>query len=86
MSEIFRKLNLKDLTEILVLNAPQSFDAELAALEPVGVLRQLEDAQAIDFAVGIFDQAGSGGRISCFAAAQGARRCTGLVCVSKGQL
>ena len=51
MSEIFRKLNLKDLTEILVLNAPQSFDAELAALEPVGVLRQLEDAQAIDFAL-----------------------------------
>ena len=51
MSEIFKKLNLKDLTEILVLNAPQSFEAELAALEPVRVLRQLEDAQAIDFAL-----------------------------------
>ncbi len=51
MSEIFKKLNLKDLTEILVLNAPQSFEAELAALEPVSLLRQLEDAQAIDFAL-----------------------------------
>ena len=51
MSEIFKKLNLKDLTEILVLNAPQSFEAELAALESVRVLRQLEDAQAIDFAL-----------------------------------
>ena len=51
MSEIFKKLNLKDLTEILVLNAPQSFETELAALEPVLVLRQLEDAQAIDFAL-----------------------------------
>ena len=51
MSEIFKKLNLKDLTEIQVLNAPQSFEAELAALEPVRVLRQLEDTQAIDFAL-----------------------------------
>lgn len=51
MSDIFKKLNLKDQKEILVLNAPESFEPELAALEKVQIHRRLEGAQAVDFAL-----------------------------------
>ena len=43
MSAIFDKLNLKNQTEILVLNAPESFEPELASLD-VAIQR---DAQAV---------------------------------------
>ena len=43
MTTVFGKLNLKDQTEILVLNAPSSFEPELAALTGVTVV---QDAQA----------------------------------------
>ena len=46
---IFSKLNLKDTKEILVLNAPQSFEPELAVLAGVKILRQVSDAQEIAF-------------------------------------
>jgi hypothetical protein len=49
MSAIFRKLNLKDQTEILVLNAPESFEPELAALEGITVRRSLNDVDRITF-------------------------------------
>ena len=39
MSKLFNKLNLKDHREILVVNAPASFESELAALTGVTVLR-----------------------------------------------
>lgn len=42
MSAIFRKLNLKDQAEIVVLNAPETFEPELALLENVAVRRDLE--------------------------------------------
>jgi hypothetical protein len=37
--KIFDKLNLKNLTKILVLNAPQSFEPELAALQGIALSR-----------------------------------------------
>lgn len=40
MPGIFAKLNLKDQTQIAVLNAPESFEAELEALEGIAVLRE----------------------------------------------
>jgi hypothetical protein len=43
MSTVFGKLNLKDQTEMLVVDAPGSFEPELAGLTGVTVLR---DAQA----------------------------------------
>ena len=51
MSEVFKKMNLKAQTEVLVLNAPESFEPELAALTGVQVLRDLKSAKAIQFAL-----------------------------------
>ncbi len=51
MSAIFNKLNLKNQTEILVLNAPESFEPELAALENVAVRRNAQDVKEIAFSL-----------------------------------
>jgi hypothetical protein len=52
MSAVFKKLNLKNEREILVLNAPESFEGELAALEEgVRVLRDLPQASTVAFAL-----------------------------------
>ena len=51
MSAIFQKLNLKDQTEIVVLNAPESFEPELAALAGVNVRRDLKAVKTISFAL-----------------------------------
>ena len=51
MSDIFKKLNLKDQTEIVVLNAPASFEPELAALAGVNVLRELKGVKTLGFAL-----------------------------------
>jgi len=51
MLSTFEKLNLKNHTAILVLNAPASFEPELAALHGVTVLRDLKDLDAIDFSL-----------------------------------
>jgi hypothetical protein len=50
MSSVFEKLNLKQ-REILVINAPPSFDPELASLEGVKVLRDSNKIKAIHFAL-----------------------------------
>jgi hypothetical protein len=49
--KIFDKLNLKNLTKILVLNAPQSFEPELAALHGVSVSRSLRGVAKIEFSL-----------------------------------
>jgi hypothetical protein len=41
MTPLFKKLNLKDHREIVVLNAPASFEAELASLDGVAVARKI---------------------------------------------
>lgn len=51
MSIIFSKLNLKGQTEILVLNAPESFEPELAALNNVAVRRNAGDVKEIAFSL-----------------------------------
>ncbi|HIK46658.1 MAG TPA: hypothetical protein IGR64_17550 [Leptolyngbyaceae cyanobacterium M65_K2018_010] len=51
MTPLFKKLNLKDQTDILVLNAPPSFEPELAALEGVRVHRDGQALAAITFAL-----------------------------------
>ena len=48
---LFKKMNLKDQDQILVLNAPQSFDTELKALKGVKVLRSAAGLKGIDFAI-----------------------------------
>jgi hypothetical protein len=51
MSDIFKKLNLKDQKEILVLNAPESFEPELALLDNVAIRQSLDSIQRIVFSL-----------------------------------
>jgi hypothetical protein len=51
MPSVFGKLNLKDQKEILVLNAPPSFEAELAALEGVDIIRDPKKAKIAAFSL-----------------------------------
>ena len=51
MTTLFEKLNLKDHREILVVNAPASFESELATLVGVTVLRDPSKLKAIHFAL-----------------------------------
>lgn len=49
MPTVFDKLNLKGQRHILVINAPASFESELADLHDVGVLRKPVDIKTIGF-------------------------------------
>ena len=51
MSPTFAKLNLKDQSDIVVVNAPASFEPEIASLGGVTVRRALSDARQINFAL-----------------------------------
>jgi len=51
MTSIFSKLNLKDQKEILVLNTPESFNSELAALAGVTITRNARETKNISFAL-----------------------------------
>ncbi len=51
MSSIFKKLNLKDQEEILVLNAPASLEPELALLDDVAVRRSVDSMECIVFSL-----------------------------------
>ncbi|MEO8747451.1 MAG: hypothetical protein ABI379_07325 [Rhodanobacter sp.] len=51
MPTVFDKLNLKDQREILVINAPASFEPAVQALEGVHVLREARDAKVVHFAL-----------------------------------
>jgi hypothetical protein len=49
MPSTFEKLNLKNQRQIVVLNAPGSFEHELTALRHFKILRGLEGVDEIDF-------------------------------------
>jgi len=49
MASTFEKMNLKDQKQIVVVNAPASFEPELRALRGVTVLRDLGDVGEIEF-------------------------------------
>lgn len=51
MASTFDKLNLKAQKEILVVNAPKSFEPELATLRGVKVLRQPQDLGDVEFSL-----------------------------------
>ena len=51
MTPLFKKLNLKFETSILVLDAPESFEPELALLEGVKVVRSAAKAKEVSFAM-----------------------------------
>ncbi|HSR70726.1 MAG TPA: hypothetical protein VLU25_22575 [Acidobacteriota bacterium] len=51
MPAVFKKLNLKSQEEIVVLNAPHSFEPEIAELEGVEVVRKCAEVQSLTFAL-----------------------------------
>jgi hypothetical protein len=51
MGSVFQKLNLKDQREILVLNAPGSFEPELRQLADVSVQRRMPRSGPVGFAL-----------------------------------
>jgi hypothetical protein len=51
MTPLFKKLNLKDQKEIVILNPPESFESELQALDGVTVHRDASALQRVDFAL-----------------------------------
>jgi len=51
MSSTFEKLNLKKHQQIIVLNAPESFEHELTALRSVTILRNLHELNEIEFSL-----------------------------------
>jgi hypothetical protein len=51
MTPLFKKLNLKDQPEILVLNAPDSLEPELKAFQGVTVRRDPAKMANIDFGI-----------------------------------
>jgi hypothetical protein len=51
VSAVFKKLNLKDQREIVVVNAPASFEAEIASLSGVSVRRSLAGGPQVAFSL-----------------------------------
>jgi hypothetical protein len=51
VATIFEKLNLKGQTEIVVMNAPESFEPELAALSRVTIRRKAAEVKQIGFSL-----------------------------------
>jgi hypothetical protein len=49
MASVFEKLNLKDRQEIVVLNAPASFEPELARLAVITIDRHFESVAETEF-------------------------------------
>jgi hypothetical protein len=56
MPTTFDKLNLKSQKEILVLNAPESFEKEVAGLKGVEVHRQVGKVKQFEFALAFATQ------------------------------
>ncbi len=56
MTPIFKKLNLKSADEILVVNAPTSFEPEIVALAGVTVHRSVAKIKALHFALAFVTQ------------------------------
>lgn len=55
-SALFTKLNPKDRVQVVVLNAPQSFEPELDRLKGVDVRRDLSGASPISFVLAFVTQ------------------------------
>ena len=51
MSSVFAKLNLKEQTQIVVLNSPASFERELGSLKGAEIIRDLKKAKQVSFSL-----------------------------------
>jgi hypothetical protein len=64
VSSIFQKLNVKAQREIAVFNVPESFEAELAQLKGIKILRDARKPTAIQFALAFVMQQSELNRLS----------------------
>ena len=55
-SAVWKKLNLKDERHIAVLNAPESFEADINALSRVQVVRDLSSISGLTFMIAFVTQ------------------------------
>ena len=51
MTPLFKKLNLTDQSEIIVTDAPPSFETELAQLDSIKVVRKTQGIKNVSFAI-----------------------------------
>lgn len=72
MPTIFDKLNLQDHREILVLNAPDDFEAKLKGLRDVRVLRHIGEFKSFVFALTFVTRRAELDRLSTALAAKAA--------------
>jgi hypothetical protein len=49
MPTVFGKLNVKDQKQVVVLNAPASFEPELASLRGISIVRNLRSVGEVEF-------------------------------------
>ncbi len=64
MPDVFSKLNLRDQREILVLNAPESFEAALHTLKGVRVARKIPGSGPVAFALAFVTRQGQVDKLS----------------------
>ena len=57
-SVVFKKLNLKDQTEIAIVNAPASFEPEIASLRGVAVRRSFASGAPLSFSLAFVTKQG----------------------------
>jgi hypothetical protein len=72
MATVFDKMNLKGQQEILVLNAPESFEKDIKALRNVGVRRRVDEVKSLSFALAFVTQRAELARLSRILAARAA--------------
>jgi len=72
MATVFDKMNLKEQQEILVLNAPESFEKEIKALRNVRVHRRVTDVKSLTFALAFVTERAELARLSKTLAAKAA--------------
>jgi len=83
MSKIFEKLNLKDQQEILVLNAPESFQPELACLPVLTIHHHIESVAEIGFFLAFVTREERGRRAGKGSGCAYPGRCDCVVCLSQ---
>ncbi len=86
MASTFEKLNLKDQKQIVVLNAPERFERELAGLRDVRVSRDLERANEIEFSLAFVTKQKEVEHAGQSHSEEGQRGCRGVVRLSQGNL
>ena len=64
MTSVFQKLNLKAQTEVVLFNAPKSFEPELAQLQGVKITRNPKKPAPVQFALAFAQQQAELDRLS----------------------